>query len=44
VRNGDNLKDPAVDGRVILKWIFEEWHGDVDWIDLALDRTRGRLL
>jgi hypothetical protein len=25
VREGDHLEDPSVDGRVILKWIFEKW-------------------
>jgi hypothetical protein len=29
------LTDPDVDGRIILKWIFEKWDGDMDWIDLA---------
>jgi hypothetical protein len=29
------LKDPVVDGRIILKWIFEKWVGGMDWIDLA---------
>jgi hypothetical protein len=23
MREGDHLKDPGVDGRIILKWIFE---------------------
>jgi hypothetical protein len=32
------LEDPAVDGRIILKWIFERLGGGVDWIDLAQDR------
>jgi hypothetical protein len=36
----DHLKDPAVDGRIILKWIFEKWDGDKDWIDLAQGRGR----
>jgi hypothetical protein len=31
----NNLKDPGVDGRVILKWIFEKWDGGMDWIDLV---------
>jgi len=29
----DHLKDVRVDGRVILKWIFKEWYGDV-WTKL----------
>ena len=27
LREGDHLKDPDVDGRIILKWIFEKWDG-----------------
>jgi hypothetical protein len=35
------LKDPGVDGRIILKWVFERLVGGViDWIDLAQDRDR----
>jgi hypothetical protein len=36
------LKDPGLDGRIILKWIFESLDGDIDWIDLAQDRDRWR--
>jgi hypothetical protein len=37
------LEDPGVDGKIILKWIFEKLgRGDVDWIDLAQDRDRWR--
>jgi hypothetical protein len=36
------LEDPGVDGRIILKWIFEKWDGGMDWIDLAQDRDRWR--
>jgi hypothetical protein len=34
------LEDPGLDGRIILKWIFETWDGGMDWIDLAQDRDR----
>jgi hypothetical protein len=27
LRVGDHLKDPDVDGRIILKWIFERLDG-----------------
>ena len=39
----DHLENPCVDGRKILKWIFErlEW-GGIDWIDLARDREKWR--
>ena len=31
LRERDQLKDPGVDGRIILRWIFRKW--DVDaWI------------
>ena len=29
-----------MDGRIILKLIFEKWVGVIDWIDLAQDRDR----
>jgi hypothetical protein len=34
------LEDPSIDGRIILKWIFESLGGAADWIDLAEDRDR----
>jgi hypothetical protein len=36
------VEDSNVDGRIILKWIFERLVGDADWIDLAQDRYRWR--
>ena len=35
----DHLEDPGVDGRIILKCIFERLHRSIDWIDLAHDRN-----
>jgi hypothetical protein len=40
---GEHLKDPGIDRRIILKWIFEKWDGGKDWIDLAHDRNGGLL-
>jgi hypothetical protein len=36
--------EPCVDGRIILRWTFRKWVGDMDWIDLAQDRDRWRAL
>jgi hypothetical protein len=43
MREGDNLEDPGLDERIILKWIFREvgfGGGGTDGIDLAYDRDR----
>jgi hypothetical protein len=34
------LEDSDVDGRIILKWIFEKWDGGMDWMDLAQEKDR----
>jgi hypothetical protein len=34
------LEDPGLNGRIILKWIFRNWDGGMDWIDLAQNRDR----
>jgi hypothetical protein len=34
----NNLKDPGVDGMIILKWIFKKWDGKA-WTGLIWLRT-----
>jgi hypothetical protein len=40
LRERDHLEQPDVDGRIILIWIFRNWDGDIEWIDLAQNRER----
>jgi hypothetical protein len=35
---GDRFKDPGVQERIILKWIFKKWDGGMEWSDLAQDK------
>jgi hypothetical protein len=44
MRQGEHLEDPAMDGRIILKWIFKKLVRGMDQIDLAQDRDRWGLL
>ena len=35
------MRDPGIDGRIILRWILKKWGvGGMDWIDLAQDKDR----
>ena len=34
LREGDHLKDPSLDGRIILKWICRKWDEGV-WTGLV---------
>jgi len=40
LRERDHLQDPGVDGRIMLRWIFKNSDGAMDWIDLAKDWDR----
>jgi hypothetical protein len=40
----NHFEDPGLDGRIILKWMFEKWDGGLYWINLAQDRDRWRAL
>jgi hypothetical protein len=42
LRERGHLKDPGVDGSIILKWIFRKWDEGMNWIDLVPDRDRWR--
>jgi hypothetical protein len=35
-----HLEDVGIDGRIILKRLFNRWCGEVDWIDLVEDREK----
>ena len=44
LKERDHLEDPGVDARIIFRWIFWKWDEYMDWIDLAQENDRWRLL
>ena len=46
LRERGHLEYSGIDGRIILRWIFKKWDWGrgMDWIDLAQDTDRWRLL
>jgi hypothetical protein len=44
MREGDYLEEPDLDGRIILKLIFERLDGGIDWIDMVQGRDRWRTI
>jgi len=40
----DHWEVSGVDGRIILKWIFKKWDGEIDWIDPTQNSDRWRAL
>jgi len=44
LRERDYFENPCVNGLIILGWIFREWGGGMNGIDLAQDRDRWQAL
>jgi hypothetical protein len=44
LREIEKLEVSGIDGRIILRSVFRNWDGGMDWIDLAQDWDRRRKL
>jgi len=44
VRERNYFENLSVEGRILLKWIFKKRDGGMDWIDVAQDRSRWRVV
>jgi len=45
LKERNHLRDPGLDVKIILRWIFKNWYvGGMDWIELTQDRDRCRAL
>jgi hypothetical protein len=42
LREEDHLEDSCINGRIILKWIFEQWDEGMNWMDQAQHKDRWR--
>jgi len=40
----DHWGDSDIDGRIILSWILGKWQRGGDWMELAQDRDKWRVL
>jgi hypothetical protein len=40
----ENVEEPGLDGKIILKWTLQNWDcdGDLDWIDMVRNRDDWR--
>jgi hypothetical protein len=36
----NHLEELGIDGKIILKWIFEKCDGWTNWIEMAQDRNK----
>jgi hypothetical protein len=44
LRERDHFEDGKLDWSIILQRIFQKWNGGMDWIDLAQERDRRRVV